>query len=296
MIRFQRQTIYPGNFRETCFDYIPFREKKEWRIVLYFLKKDAVSMVGRNPKCRGIVLTPQLLPGKRLRRVSSLIVVYPDMAEVWELKGGTPRNVQRLSRKKFHLSDEPSDGKRLIISRKSEKTVPDFLKKGDIHWTFREAVRSSSLKQKYFNEFKKTKKDGLTPALTITSLTLSLFLLVRTFAAYTNIQKEVNGTGGTVKSRQHQIHILEEALKNREEHLPVNIYNILYRLRKIIDRQTTFTAFTFSGHTLFLSCSSKHALETVRRIKGEFGNVHISGITPNPDGTEQYTMELEVKR
>ncbi len=296
MIRFQIQTIYPGDLTEICFDYISFRGKKEWLIVLYLLKKDIISAVCGNPKCRGIVLPLQLLPRKTLQTVSSLVVVYPDMAEEWKIEGGTPRSVKRLARKDFHPSDSPSDGERIIISQRTKKIVTASLKKGDIHRTFREAVRSSGLKQKYFTGLKKRKRDTLTPALTMTAFILSLFLLVHTLTEYTAIPKEMKPNTETVKSRQQQIHTLKKALKKREDNRPVNLYNVLYRIRKTIDNHTTITSFIFSGHDISLSCNSKHALETVQKIKKEFNTLHISGITPNQDGMEHYTIKLEVKR
>ncbi len=296
MVRFQVQTIYPGTSTESCFDYIPYKGRKEWQIVLYFLKKNSITDICRDRKCRGIVLPLQLAPKKALRAVSSLVVVYPDMAEVWELKRGTPRNVKRFTREEFQHSDAPYSGKRIIISQGSEKSVTAFLKKGDIHITFRETVRSISFKRKYFPEFKREKRDGLTPVLSITAFSLSLFLLVHMLTDFTNIQKKVNGNDDAVKSRQQQIDTLEKTLRERDKHKPVNVYTVLYLLRKTIDHHTTIASFTFSGQEISLSCSSKHALETVKRIKNEFSTVHISGITPSSDGTEHYTVKLEIKR
>jgi len=303
MIRFKIETIYPGNFEEICYDYIPYRKAKEWQVVLYILKKKLTASVCGKRECHGIVLPLQLVTGKTMQSLSSLVIVYPDMTEVWKIEEGVPVELMRSDRKEVPPPVLPSEKNRFIISQSVQK--PPGISAGGrvIHTTFLKAFRSSTLKDVYFPGLRKKAKDILTPFLAVTAFLLSLALLVQTLSKYTDRQQEtarvhaytktVKRDEESVKARLKTIHTLESSLMEKEKNVPVNLYDILLRMRKTVDHGTVISSFTFTGKDISFSCSSKNALETLKRIKREFGTVSISGITPFRDGTEHYSIKLE---
>lgn len=309
MIRFKIDTIYPGNFEEICYDYISYRKEKEWQVILYILKKKLTASVCGKRECHGIVLPLQLVPGKTMQSLSSLVILYPDMKEVWKIEDGVPVELIRSDREEILPPILPSERNRLIISQSVQK--PPGISAGAvistedraIHITFSKALRSSGLKEVYFPTLRKKPKDILTPFLAVTAFLLSLVLLVHTISKYTDIKQEtarvlsytktVKRNEKSVKARLKTISILESSLMEKEKNAPVNLYDILLRMRKTVDHGTVISSFTFTGKDISFSCSSKNALETLKRIKREFGTVSISRITPFRDGTEHYTIKLE---
>jgi len=303
MIRFKIETIYPGNFEEICYDYIPYRKEKEWQVILYILKKELTASVCGKRECRGIVLPLQLVPGKTMQSLSSLIIVYPDMTEVWKIEEGVPVELMRSDRGEVLPPVLPSERNRFIISQSVQK--PPGISAGDraIHRTFSKALRTSGLKEVYFPGLRKKTKDILTPFLAVTAFLLSLVLLVHTISKYTDIKQEtarvlsytktVKRDEKSVKARLKTIRMLESSRMEKKKNVPVNLYDILLRMRKTVDHGTVISSFTYTGKDISFLCSSKNALETLKRIKREFGTVSISGITPFRDGTEHYSIKLE---
>ncbi len=306
MIRFKIETIYPGNFEEIFFDYIPYKKEKGWHVVLYILKKKAAVSVCGKKKCRGIVLPLQFVTEKLMKTLSSLVIFYPDMTEIWEIREGIPVKLTRLDNGKPFPPHLPSEKSRFIISRSVQERPETATGDRVRHTTFSKAFRSFSLKNAYFSRLGKKRKEILTPLFAVTALILSSALLVQTLAEYSEMKqktarahtytKTVRRKAEEVQAKRKTIQKLENTLNERKKNKPVNVYNILLKLKKTIDHGTVISSFTFTGKNISFSCISKNALETLKKIKKEFGTVRISGITPFRDGTEHYSIKLETKR
>jgi hypothetical protein len=118
MVRFQIVKIYPGKTKEVSFDFIPFKTKTGWKIVLYILKKKYMDEVLENKKFGGIVLPIQLLKKNEIKNLSNLIVSYPGMVEIWKLVDGVPYSVDRHDPRGFSVQDSLVTENEIFNSKK----------------------------------------------------------------------------------------------------------------------------------------------------------------------------------
>ena len=87
---------------------------------------------------------------------------------------------------------------------------------------------------------------------------------------------------------------LENELTQFKGNIPINVYNLLLRTSKAIDSMTILLSFGFKSKELSLTLNSKSTMNDLEGLKHEFGNIRASSIRTLEDGSENYTVWVEV--
>ncbi len=303
MVQLQINKIYPGNTGEVSFDFIPFKTPQGWKTVIYIIKNSYLKELFSNRDFTGIILPLQLVSKKELLNISSLVFSYPDMMEIWNLNKGIPEEVVRCE-KKYN---------RMVLSGKSMAIVPV----NEVHrWkaetkieTIKTYPANTGTVRKgilYFETFRRRKPDRITPAAALAAFVLSLALLTVSIAAERKMDIEKRAVHAYSKS----IHILAaenkkklDTIKNLDaellrikENVPVNVYETLLRVQKAVVQPALLLSFSLNNKTLTLTLHSNSALGTLEGLKRAFGAVKVSGIRALDDGTEKYTVRVELEK
>lgn len=88
---------------------------------------------------------------------------------------------------------------------------------------------------------------------------------------------------------------LDSTLDELKKRVPIDLYELLLKIRKTVDDHTTVRSLKLSGSNLMLAIKSKNALNNLERIKSEFGNIKVSNIRTLTDGTKDYTVWVEIE-
>jgi len=301
MVRFQMIKIYPGNTEDISFDFIPFKTEAGWKIVLYILKKKYINEIMGNERFWGIVLPLQLLSKKELQSLSNLIIYYPDMVEIWKLTGGVPDSVERLDPDKFSVQDLK---KTMIIYPYNE--TPKLEMENGSTLEFSEILDSFLKKAICFPEYRVIKRDRITTPIVFTAFIISLLLLGLTalkHKEFTIKERELNTWIESVQLDADQnlgalevISKLENELTEIKGMASINVYNLLLRSSKAINSNTVVLSFGLKGEELSLTLNSRSAVDDLEGIRLEFGNVRASNIRTLDDGSENYTVWVEVEQ
>lgn len=299
MVRFQMVKIYPGNNENISFDFISFKTKTGWKIVLYILKKKYLDNVLENEKFAGIVLPLQLLSIKELKSLSNLIIYYPGMVEIWRFEGGIPNSVERHDPKGFSVQDVKKN-----ITIYPYKETPKWKMENGKTLEFSETLESLPKDAIYFSEYRVTKRDRITTPFIITAFIISLLLLSMTALKQKEITRKERGVNRWIQNIQleneQNLDALEKISKLKNEliqirgNVPINVYNLLFRTRRAIDSNTVVLSFGLKGKEFSLTFESRNALSDLEGIKDEFGNVRASNIYTLDDGNESYTVWVEI--
>ena len=310
MIRFQMGKIYPGNPEDLSFDFIPFKTKEGWNIVLYILKKKYMNIILNNKSFDGVVLPLQLLSKKEIQGLSGLIIFYPDMVETWEFADGIPEKIERHGTNDFSvrnsliLKNERNDQEKLMIIYPYNKT-PTWDTENLRTKKFSETIIALPKDAIYFPEYRVTKKDRITIPIVITAFIISLLLLSQTALKYREFivkELEVNTWIESVRIAEDQnnealkiIPKLENELSTIRGDSPINVYKLLLRTRKAINSNSTLMSFGLKGSELTLTLRSITVLRDLAAIKDEFGNVRASSIRTLENGNKSYTAWVEIE-
>ncbi len=311
MVRFQMVKIYPGNTEDISFDFIPFKTETGWKIILYILKKKYLNEVMDNKRFGGIVLPLQLLPAKELQSLSNLVIFYPGMVEIWKLVGGVPDSVERHDPRGFSVQDSLIRENQMFKPEKlmaiyPYNETPKWEMKNGRMKKFSETLDSLLKDAIYFPEYRVTKRDRITTPIVIAAFIFSLLLLSMTTLKhrdFTGKEREVNAWIESVQLATDQnrgaLEItgkLENELTQIKGDVPINVYNLLLRTSKAIDSNTVVLSFGFKSRELSLTLNSRSAVDDLEGIKLEFGNVRASNIRTLDDGSENYTVWVDINQ
>ncbi len=311
MVRYQIIKIYPGGSKDVFFDFIPFKTEAGWKIVLYILKKKNINEAMGNKRFRGIVLPLQLLFKMELQSISTLIIFYPDMVEIWKFVNGIPERIERHDPEGFSVQDSLLSENEIFNPEKLMTIYPnnemlEWERKNGRTKKFSETLDSIRNDTIYFHELRVTKSDKITPIITITAFIISLHLLAMTVLkqqdlvrAVTEVDSQITDVRMETVHNQKALGIIEkldDELKQIRGNAPINVYNLLLRTRKVIDLDSLLLSFTLKGMDLTLTLRSRSALSDLESIKEEFGNVRASNIRTLEDGNKSYTVWVEIKQ
>ena len=309
MVRFQMVKIYPGNTEDVSFDFIPFKTESGWKIVLYILKKKYLNEVMDNKRFGDIVLPLQLLSMKELQSLSNLIIYYSDMVEIWRFVNGIPDRVERHDPRGFSAQDSLIRENDIFIPDKlmtiySYNEVPEWEIKNGRTKKFSETLDSIPKDAIYFPEYRVTKRDRITPFITITTFIISLLLLALTALKQQELVRAENEVDSqianiSIETAQNQealeiIEKLDNELKQIQKNTPINVYDLLLRTSKALDSRSVLLSFGLKGKELTLTLRSRSAVDDLAGIKDEFGNVRASNIRTLDDGSENYTVWVDI--
>ena len=311
MVRFQMMKIYPGSTEEITFDFIPFKTETGWKIALYILKKKYLDEVMDNKRFGGIVLPLQLLSMKELQSLSNLVIFYPGMVEIWKFAGGVPDGVERHDPRGFSVQDSlikenGRSGPEKVMTIYPYNETPEWEIKNGRTKKFSETLVSLPKDAIYFPEYRVTKRDRITTPIVITAFIFSLILLSLTalkHREFTIKEREVNTWIESVQFAADQNRGALEITRKLENELTqikgkrsINVYDLLLRTSKAINSNTIVLSFGFKSRELSLTLNSRSALDDLEGIKLEFGNVRASNIRSLDDGSENYTIWVEIEQ
>ena len=311
MVRFQIMRIYPGTDEEISFDFIPFRIKAGWKVVLYVIKKKYIEEISADKMFRGIMLPLQLIPKKILHKLTRLIIHYPDMVEVWNFQNGTPGSVERYSIRNFSQSAHQFEENRssgpgtcMVIVREAAAGAREMGKGVRKTMSFYELRNMKKLRTAYFPEYEVNETDKKTPLISFTAFVLSIILLILMYSEQKELQVKMEDTDARVaearleteevRKRLRTIETLDGELKGARDRDPANVYELMLRAAGALDKDTVILSFLYNNGELSLDLRSANALFNLESIEDEFGNVRASSIRALSDGNEGYRIWVKV--
>ena len=309
IVRFQMVKIYPGNTKDVSFDFIPFKTESGWKIVLYILKKKYINEIMNTNGFGGIVLPLQLFSLKELQSLSNLVIYYPGMVEIWKFSGGIPDSVERHDPDEFSVKDSLIRDQEIFNPEKlmtiyPYNETPKWEMKNGRTLEFSETLNFLLKDAIYFPEYRVTKRDKITTPIVITAFIISLFLLSLTalkHKEFTIKERELNILIESIQLAADQIrealeitNKLENELMEIKGNVPITVYNLLLRTSKAINSNTVVLSFGFKSRELSLALNSRSAVDDLEGIRLEFGNVRASNIRTLDDGSENYTVWVEI--
>ena len=311
MVRFQIMRIYPGTDEEISFDFIPFRIKAGWKVVLYVIKKKYIEEMSADKRFRGIMLPLQLIPKKILHKLTRLIIHYPDMVEEWRVESGTPDSLQRYSirncsqsARQFEENRSSGPGTCMVIVREAEAGARETGNGARKTMSFYELWNMKNQRAAYFPEYEVNDTDKKTPLISFTAFVLSIILLILMYSEQKELQVKMENTDarvaearletGEVRKRLRTIETLDGELQGARDRAPANVYGLMLRAAGALDKDTVILSFLYKTGELSLDLRSANALFNLESIEAEFGNVRASSIRAHSDGSERYRVWVKV--
>ena len=298
--------MYPGNGTDILTDFAIYGKRKNRTAAVYFLKNKSIEVFTGNPQFRGILFPLQLVSKRDLICFSSLLFIYPDTAELWTLKEGTPVSVRRLEKKDEIISGLPNlkNTDRPILVTGPSTGIRNLLPEKTVFRSFFKAAGRPGIKCIYFKDVYKGKhgRKGLPIQVFLFIFSLLLLAASLTVSQQTS-QKSAAGESAGIQTEKSMVLVnrklekireLKKSVRQKEEDTPVNLYRVLVLIKKALIPHTAVRSLKITGNTLSLTFTGANTRGILENLKEYFLNIKISDIQVITDGSEKITAVMEL--
>lgn len=299
------QTSYPGSREDILFDIMVWGKKDNRTAAVYIIKKETFLPHCSNQMFKGIIIPIQLVGKKDFTRFSQLVFLLPDTVEVWHIDNSVPVLVKGENKDTFTFGRFRDVKNQILVigpAGKNSRSIP----KNVVYRTFNDIVDTLRIKPVVFKNIQCRGETRLIPFLEIAIFIFSSLLIVLSLSEWKKIKIETHKTSVLKKmtirkeeasdKKVKRIKELEKSLIQMNDNSPVNIYFLIFRLKRIADTGTKIDSIKWTQGRLTISCRSTETLATLKLLKDEFGVIQVSEIHPISGGNEAFSVTVEEKR